>query len=225
MRYLSVRNLNKYQHYKNRRPPWIKLHVSIFDDYAFQCLQDASKLHLMLFWLLASQVDNHIPYDLVFIQRKLGTTSPVDVEELILQGFIEVSQDDGKMLATRKQHDVVETETETESTPKPPRGLSEKEQAVLTHYLSTHPRRKTDDKNAKRYIGAALKRFSVEDLKQAIDGNAKDPWHVDKRKHELSYVLRNTEIISSFIEKARPEILEVDVDGDPILSSLIRMVK
>lgn len=115
MRYLSIKNLQKYQHYRDRRPPWIKLHAAIFDDYAFQCLQDASKAHLMLLWLLASQVDNRIPYDLDFICRKLGTTSPVDMEELILQGFIEVSQDDGKTLAPRKQMPIAETETEAEA--------------------------------------------------------------------------------------------------------------
>lgn len=66
----------------------------------------------MLLWLLSSQMDNRIPYDLHFITRKLGSTSSVDVEELILQGFIEVSQDDGKPLASRKQMPIVETETE-----------------------------------------------------------------------------------------------------------------
>jgi hypothetical protein len=208
MRYLSVKNLQKYQHYRDRRPPWIKLHVSLFDDYAFQCLQDASKLHLVLFWLLASQMENRIPYDLDYITRKLGTTSPVDVEVLILQGFIEVSQDDGKMLAERKQSAMVETETEayTKETetepPKPPGGLSDDEQAVLDHFLAKHPRRRTDPKKAKRYIGGGLKHFSVDQLKRAIDGNAMDPWHVKTRKHELSYILRDQEKISEFIEKA-----------------------
>ena len=115
MRYLTIKNYSKHQHYKDRRPPWIKLHVEVLDDYAFACLQDASKAHLMLLWVLASKLDNRIPYDLPFLSRKLGATSPIDVEELVLQGFIEVSQDDGKMLAPRKQSAMPETETETET--------------------------------------------------------------------------------------------------------------
>jgi hypothetical protein len=115
MRYLSIKNFAKHQHYKDRRPPWIKLHVEVLDDYAFACLQDASKAHLMLLWVLASKMDNRIPYDLAFLSRKLGATSPVDLEELVLQGFIEVSQDDGKVLAPRKQSAMPETETETEA--------------------------------------------------------------------------------------------------------------
>lgn len=115
MRYLSIKTFSKYQHYKDRRPPWIKLHVEVLDDYAFTCLQDASKAHLMLLWVLASKMDNRIPYDLAFLSRKLGATSPVDLEELVLQGFIEVSQDDGKALAPRKQSAMPETEGETEA--------------------------------------------------------------------------------------------------------------
>ena len=28
-----VKNWSKFQHYKNRNPPWIRLHVEILDDY------------------------------------------------------------------------------------------------------------------------------------------------------------------------------------------------
>lgn len=119
MKYLSIKSFDKHQHYKDRRPPWIKLHAEILDDYEFLCLQDASKAHLMLLWVLASKLDNRIPYDLTFLSRKLGTTSPVDVEELVLQGFVEVSQDDSKPLARRKQSAMLETETETEKKLRP----------------------------------------------------------------------------------------------------------
>jgi hypothetical protein len=104
VRHLSIKGFEKHQHYKNRNPPWIKLHRSTLSDYAFGCLQDASKAHLMLLWLLASGVENKIPYDLPWIQKQLGANEPIDVEELILQGFIEVGQDDGKPLADRKQN-------------------------------------------------------------------------------------------------------------------------
>lgn len=112
MRYLSIKNLKKHQHYTNRRPPWIKLHAEILDDYTVSCLRDASKLHFLYLTLLASQMDNRVPYDLVFIARKIGASEPVDVEELILQGLVEISQDDGKSLSDRKQMSIAETETE-----------------------------------------------------------------------------------------------------------------
>ena len=115
MRYLSIKNHRAHQHYKDRRPPWIKLHVAILDDYAFSCLQDASKAHLLLLGVLASKMDNRIPFDADFLARKLGATGPVDVEVLVSYGFVDVSEDDASTtLAPRKQMPIVETETETE---------------------------------------------------------------------------------------------------------------
>lgn len=115
MRYLSIKNLAKHQHYKDRRPPWIKLHAEVLDDYEFLCLQDASKAHLMLLWVLASKMNNRIPNDSVFLAEKLGATSQVNVQELIDQGFVDLSEDDSKPLAFRKRSAMPETETETET--------------------------------------------------------------------------------------------------------------
>lgn len=114
MRYFRVVNFEKHQHYKERRPPWIKLHAEVLDDYDFLCLQDASKAHAMLIWVLASKMENRIPYDAEFIGRKIGATVPVDLEALTSQGFIECSNDDSKALAVPKQSAMPETETETE---------------------------------------------------------------------------------------------------------------
>lgn len=114
MKYLRVKNLEKHQHYKDRRPPWIKLHAEVLDDYGFSCLQDASKAHLMLLWVLASRLDNKIPYDLAWITKQIGASSPVDMEELILHGFMETFDDGSKLLAPSKRSAMPETETETE---------------------------------------------------------------------------------------------------------------
>lgn len=32
MDYVRVRNLERYQHYKKRNPPWVKLYQSILSD-------------------------------------------------------------------------------------------------------------------------------------------------------------------------------------------------
>lgn len=88
MRYLAIKNLAQYQHYKDRRPPWIKLHAAVLDDYAFACLPDESKAHLMLLWLVASQVDNKIPWDDRWIASKVQASSSVDIEALVNAGFL-----------------------------------------------------------------------------------------------------------------------------------------
>ena len=112
MKYLSVKNWETFQHYKERTPPWIKLHRDLLRDYTFSCLQDASKLHLMLIWLLASQLDNKIPADAEFIRKQIGVSGEIDFNELISKGFL---IDDSGLLAGRKQVAILETETETET--------------------------------------------------------------------------------------------------------------
>lgn len=113
--HVSVKNFEKYQHYKNRRPPWIKLYQDLLEDYAFTRLQDASKWHAVGLFLLASRYENRIPFDLAFITRELKANAAVDIDELVSAGFVTLSDDASAMLAARKQNLVVETETETET--------------------------------------------------------------------------------------------------------------
>ena len=119
MDYLRVRNWDKFQHYKDRTPPWIKLHRDLLNDYEFSCLQDASKAHLMLFWLLASQVENKIPNDLEWIEKRLGTNTKIDITLLIDKGFLVLEQDDSKPLATRYTETYKEEKYKEETDKKP----------------------------------------------------------------------------------------------------------
>jgi hypothetical protein len=91
--FIRIRNYDKFQHYKDRSPPWIKLHATTLEDYAFHRLQDASKAHLMLLWLLASRTDNKIPADKEWISSRIGARSPIDLRELEAAGFIELDQE------------------------------------------------------------------------------------------------------------------------------------
>lgn len=105
MRYLRVKNWSEFQHYKDRNPPWIKLHRALLDDYEFSRLQDASKAHLMLIWLFASQNDGRIPEDAKFLQRKLSLEKPPDLRTFIDQGLLIPEQPDSNALAESKQGD------------------------------------------------------------------------------------------------------------------------
>tara|TARA_R110002111_G_scaffold93554_1_gene145231 strand:- start:39 stop:650 length:612 start_codon:yes stop_codon:yes gene_type:complete len=110
----SVRNWETFQHYKDRNPPWIKLHNHLLDDYDFECLPDATKCHLLCIWMLASRTNNEMVYDNSWVKRKIGANSSVDLELLVSVGFIELQgsgQDASTSLVSEEKR---RGETETE---------------------------------------------------------------------------------------------------------------
>ena len=125
MKYYRVKNWEKFQHYKDRNPPWIKLHNSLMTDPDFLCLQDASKLHLIMIWLFASRSENKITTDEKLLTRLLMLDKQVDLSPLVSAGFLipydNCLQDASTTLADRLQlaspeteQSRAETETETE---------------------------------------------------------------------------------------------------------------
>ena len=99
----SVKNFDKFQHYKDRTPPWIRLYNALLDDYEFGRLPDASKAHLIAIWLLASRYENEIPFDSEWVARRINATDPVDLKGLAEGGFIVLDQSCTETLADRKQ--------------------------------------------------------------------------------------------------------------------------
>lgn len=136
MQFFRVKNWGNLQHYRNRTPPWIKLYNDLLEDYEFACLQDASKLHLIMIWLLASRNNNRLPYDERWIRRKIGVDQEVNLDELMAHGFIElefsndaacdeVLQDASTPPATGKRDDDLEGEGEGEREQRKPIALSD----------------------------------------------------------------------------------------------------
>ena len=109
---IHVKNWQKFQHYKHRHPPWIKLHRSTLDDVEFSRLQDDSKLHLIMLWLLASQLDNQIPADEAWLTNKLMLKKQVRLKPLIDSGFL---INDSKALAPCLQDACSESEIRVQS--------------------------------------------------------------------------------------------------------------
>jgi hypothetical protein len=101
--YLKVKNWAEFQHYRDRNPPWIKLHRTLLDDYEFSRLQDASKAHLMLIWLFASQKNGLVPDDPSFLKRKLGLEKEPNLKLFIDHGLLIPEQDASNALAECEQ--------------------------------------------------------------------------------------------------------------------------
>lgn len=90
MTYLAVVNWRKYQHYKNRRPPWVKFYVTFSED--TQDLSPRARLLAALLICVAANKDNRIPDDARWIGTEVSmrqTDVRKAVEELIADHFIE----------------------------------------------------------------------------------------------------------------------------------------
>jgi hypothetical protein len=111
MEFFKVKNWERFQHYRKRNPPWIKLYTSLLDDYEFSRLQDASKLLALCILMLAAKCHNKLPADPDWLHQKLGLQQIPDLEPLFEHGFI-VKLDASNKLAECKQSAMPETETD-----------------------------------------------------------------------------------------------------------------
>ena len=91
MEYIVVVNWGKFQQYKDRNPPWIKLHTSLLDDYEFQRLPGDAKWQLLLLWLVAARQDNRIPDDREWLASFFHVDpNELKIDLLVDRGWLEV---------------------------------------------------------------------------------------------------------------------------------------
>lgn len=90
---LRPKNWDKFQHYKQRCPPWIKVYRTLLDDREFMCLPVASKALAMMLWLLASEhtegVIEGVPADWAFRLRMTDNELLAALKPLIDNGMFE----------------------------------------------------------------------------------------------------------------------------------------
>lgn len=60
---MRVKNWENFQHFKDRRPPWIKLYRGLLDDFEFHSLVPDDAKNLIMVWLIASEYDGCLPDD------------------------------------------------------------------------------------------------------------------------------------------------------------------
>ena len=112
---LQPKNWAVFQHYKDRCPPWIKLHRDLLNDRAYMRLPIASKAIAPMLWLLASESKDGV-FDgsldeLVFRLHITKKEYQDGIKPLIDNDFFILVSG---VLAERKQSAIPETEGETE---------------------------------------------------------------------------------------------------------------
>ena len=110
---MRVKNWHKFQHFKDRKPPWVKLYRDILDDLEWYELDPEAAKSLVMIWLIASESDGVIP-DMKTLSFRLRVTQQ-KAKSLIDKLSHWLIFDDINVISNGYQSDRPETETETET--------------------------------------------------------------------------------------------------------------
>jgi len=142
-----VNNWEKFQHFKDRRPPWIKLYRDLLDCPDFHALSGESAKVLTMLWLLASEdkTQKGLLPDIKTISFRFRMP-----ETKVKQALTAL---DIKWISTCHQHGSPETETETYKEETEKRQIPYAE--IINHFNKTFSKRyKPDSKETQKLIKA-----------------------------------------------------------------------
>ena len=110
---MRIKNWTKFQHFKDRRPPWVKLYRDILDDLEWHELDPLAAKVLVMLWLIASENEGRIPENKTLAFRLRLTE--VKTKEIVIKLSHWLEQEDINPISNGYQHDLPETETERET--------------------------------------------------------------------------------------------------------------
>jgi hypothetical protein len=100
MKFLAVKNFEKFQHYRDRNPPWIKLYGDILSDVAFLEMHEVAQAQLMKLWVLASQLGHPLPNNPRLLAGRIGVHGRFHIDTMIAAGFLIPCEQDASNLAS-----------------------------------------------------------------------------------------------------------------------------
>ena len=182
----KIKNWEKFQHFKNRTPPWIKLYRDLLNDPEWHNLNPAYCKRLVMLWLIASEDKEHKGY-LPSID-KTAFRLRVSVQECkktldALSGW--VLPPDINAISSCHQSATSETETETETEkkkeeevrtpPPPPQGILELVNQIRNCNQNFKGLNQMMLENELKAVPIADARFAVKDFCRDMAGALKLP--------------------------------------------------
>ena len=203
-----VKDWAKFQHFKDRSPPWVKLYRDILDDPDWHDLDAESSKALVMIWLIASEdkeMRGQLPETRKLAFRLRMTETKLKQTLTKLSHYLDC--DDIDMISARYQDDIPETERETETEKRrgrEQRALSRPEnvsEQVWSDFLSQRKQLKADltvtalegIKREAAKIGWSLEQaliectvrgwrgFKADWIKEKTDGSSNRTGGVDRR--------------------------------------------
>lgn len=185
----SVRNWREFQHYKDRLPPWIKLHRALLDDSEWGGLSPNAAKALINIWLIAADtVDGALP-PLKQLAYRLRLTVQ-ETEDVLAQlaHWVEprsasvspCEQPASNLQAARKHLAAPETETETEAktkTKKKGSCASAASSICFARFWSAYPKKKNRGTAEKAWLKINPDDALLTKILEAVEAaKASDDW-------------------------------------------------
>ncbi len=202
----------EHQHYKDRNPPWIKLHFKTLHSKTWVTASDADRVLAIACMLIASQDernDGSFDGDPDYFQRIAYLNQAPNFKSLIDRGFLEVVEANDserkRLLADARPEAEAEAEAEAEHSTVPPAAAGSPAapaaaataqekympsvREVFAHWqqVHNHPQAKLDPKRYRVVVARLKDGYSVDQLKLAIDGCKKSPHHMGENDRHTVY--------------------------------------
>jgi len=170
---MRIKNWDRFQHFKDRKPIWIKLYRDLLDDLNWHNLDPKLAKALVMIWLIASEDCGQLPEikSLAFRLR----TSEKDTKDIVTRLSTWLEQDDINGISSVYQDDMPEKrreETDKEKEIEAPEGVS---QQVWSSFVKQRKAKK-----------AQLTDLVINGIKKEAD---KAGWSMDMALNEI--VVRN----------------------------------
>jgi hypothetical protein len=215
LKFISVNGWEKFQHYKDRDPPWIKLYRDILTTESWVLGTDLSRLVQLASTLLAARYKNKIPLNWPLIKRvaslDCGEKPFLEaISHLVATGFLTVEEDQA---VTSESNGLVQsasaplasctTSSEVlyseQSRAEQSRGEQSRTSVelkldggpvdrVFDHWRSEYGHQKSVlDPKRRRVIEAALKSYDEATLLASISGYRNSPHHMGQNERRTVY--------------------------------------
>jgi len=172
---MRIKNWDRFQHFKDRKPIWIKLYRDLLDDLNWHNLDPKLAKALVMIWLIASEDCGQLPEikSLAFRLR----ISEKDTKDIVTKLSAWLEQDDINGISSAYQDDMPEkrreeTDKEKEKEIEAPEGVS---QQVWTSFVKQRKTKK-----------AQLTQLVIDGIQKEAD---KAGWSMDMALNEI--VVRN----------------------------------
>jgi hypothetical protein len=185
---LRIKNWSQFQHFKDRRPPWIKLYREILDDIEWHELDPQAAKVLVMLWLIASESEGNLPDTKKLAFRlRLSESRTSDLlsklshwlEQVDIKAISDGHQDDAPETEAEKRQREIREEAEAQAALK--KEAAEKREREFFDFYEAYPK-KEGKKDAQAAWASVVAPLQL--LLDAVAAKAKTPdWQKESGKY------------------------------------------